>query len=310
METNLRCTKTHRKLWLWLAVLLLSVTAQVAHADRIKDDKYFKVTQYSDHVSFEILVADLWSSDTWCKWGSIRAYSQSDRKGEVFYIMDVQNDDADNDTEGWEIYAHNILPGSQAFLTNPLSGSEVEIGTCTDEEWTNHASNVRYKIYKGEDNLYPTVKIDYYYPAEMAGRTWHFFYEYLHSKGSSHNMSMGYAYCSDHLNLPNPDNSKFSYERTGSDKIKFTVPSLPNDIPQKLQKSRIRQGSVLCHFFYTLKDGSVKRVDEGLDCAIGSQKTHELTIPADACNFKSLNVSIEVLTKIRNVSGATYTDYN
>ena len=146
METNLRCTKTHRKLWLWLAVLLLSVTAQVAHADRIKDDKYYKVTQYSDHVSLEILVADLDVGNTWCKWGSIRAYSQDGRKGEVFHILDVENDDnGDDDSETWEIYAHNRLSGSQAFLTNPASGGEVEIGFCTDDEWSNRSSNVRYR---------------------------------------------------------------------------------------------------------------------------------------------------------------------
>ena len=308
METNLRCSKTHRKLWLWLAVLLLSVTAQVAHADRIKDDKYYKVTQYSDHVSLEILVADLDVGNTWCKWGSIRAYSQDGRKGEVFHILDVENDDnGDDDSETWEIYAHNRLSGSQAFLTNPASGGEVEIGFCTDDEWSNRSSNVRYRIQKGKSNEYPTVKIDYYYPAEMAGRRWYFYYEYLHSKGSSHNMSMGSAYCSADLNLQNADHTKLSYERTGSDKIKFTVPSLPNDIPQKLQKSRTREGEVTCYFYYMLKDGrSMRRVGEKMACAIGSQKTYELTIPAEYCDFRNLDLTIEVKSVVRNVDGATY----
>lgn len=56
-----------------------------------------------------------------------------------------------------------------------------------------------------------------------------------------------------------------------------------------------------------LKDGrSMRRVGEKMACAIGSQKTYELTIPAEYCDFRNLDLTIEVKSVVRNVDGATY----
>ena len=161
--------------WLWLWVTLLSAVTQVAYADRLKEDQYYKVTEHTDHVSFEILIADGYSTDTWCEWGSIRAYSEDGRKGIVYHIMDVETDHHDDDSENWEFYAQTKMDGSRAWLTNTSTSVEKEITQSHGTEWKDRASNVRYIMYKGKDNLYPTVKIDFYYGPEMAGKKWYFY---------------------------------------------------------------------------------------------------------------------------------------
>ncbi len=154
MKQTLHSTSSPRP-WLWLWVTLLTCVAQVAYADRLKDDQYYKVTEHTDHVTLEILIADGKSTDTWCEWGSVRAYSENGRKGTVYHIMDVETDHHDDDSENWEFYAQTKMPGSRAWLTNTASGVEQEIGPSQGTEWRDRAGNVRYIMYKGKDNLYP-----------------------------------------------------------------------------------------------------------------------------------------------------------
>lgn len=292
-------SKSSPRPWLWLWVVLLSAVTQVAYADRLKDDQYYKVTEHTDHVTLEILIADGKSTDTWCEWGSVRAYSENGRKGTVYHIMDVETDHHADDSENWEFYAQTKMPGSRAWLTNTSTGVEQEIGPSQGTEWRDRTGNVRYIMYKGKDNLYPTVKIDFYYGPEMAGKKWYFYYEYKHNKGSSHNMSMGGAYCSDRMGLGSINTRDFSYTREGIDKIKFTVPGMPDDVPSKLKSNRWHEGFYHLFFTYTLQDGSIKKSEETLECQTGNSKTYEIAIPEDVGNFKKLDLSIEVLDQLK-----------
>ncbi len=143
------------------------------------------------------------------------------------------------------------------------------------------------------------MKIDFYYGPEMAGKKWYFYYEYKHNKGSTHIMSMGGAYCSDRMGLGSISTGDFSYAREGIDKIKFTVPPMPDDIPSKLKANRWHEGLYHLYFTYTLQDGSIKKSEEILECQTSKSKTYEITIPESVGNFKKLDLSMEVIDQLK-----------
>lgn len=316
MEYSRRCKMLPRP-WIWLLATLLSAVVQVAYADRLKDDQYYKVTEHTDHVTLEILIADGNWSDTWCEWGSIRAYSENGRKGTVYHIMDVETDHHADDSENWEFYAQTKMDGSRAWHTNTSTGVEKEITQGQGDDWKNRSSNVRHVMYKGKSNLYPTVKIDFYYGPEMAGKKWYFYYEYKHNKGSSHNMSMGSAFCSATMGLDAFDASKFSFKRDEMDKIKFDVPALPDNVPAKLKSNRWHEAVYKVAINYTLQDGTVKTKEESLDCEIGKSKSYDIAIPQDVGNFKRIDMNITTYHRLKCENGKyffeskhTYLKYN
>ena len=281
--------------WFWLMVVMLATSVMTMRADEIVKEKNYKVTNYSDHVSFEIMIADLNYSNTWCEWGTIYAYSQEGRKGTKIALMDVETDDnGDDDKVGWDFYARNRVDGSKAFLTNPKSGDDVEIRRMTDAEWKNKKKT--YEMEKKKETLLLTVKIDYYYEGEMSrgGKTWYFYYESKHDGGSSYNLYMGSARLvgSSTYDRNAFKFSDFSYSRKGANTIQFTTPALPDDVPEKVKDVRYRQANYILDFTYHMHDGTVKTQKENLAAVTGTRKTHDITIPEEVGNFKSVDLDI------------------
>ena len=301
-QTNLALKS--RWLCTWLFALILSAQVTNVYADKLVDAGNFKVTEHGDHVTFEIMIADLYSSNTWCEWGSIRAYSNSNRTGTVYHLMDVECDDnGDDDKIGWDFYAQTKMKGGRAWLTNSKSGTEVEIEA--DPNWDNRSNRKKYTMEKQKSDNYLTVKIDYYYPAYMNGKKWYFYYEYKHNGGTSYNMNMGGANCN--VTYPDLNYENFKLERKGADKIQFTAPALPseNNIPAKLRQNRWYEGNYILRFYYTLQDNTEKKYTK-LIMLEKTEKTHLIDIPTEMGNFKKLDVMLEPSWAVRCEGGGQY----
>ena len=63
MKQLTNITSKSRWLWMWLFALILSAQVTNVYADKLVDSGNFKVTEHGDHVSFEIMIADLYSSN-------------------------------------------------------------------------------------------------------------------------------------------------------------------------------------------------------------------------------------------------------
>ncbi|MBR5688533.1 MAG: hypothetical protein IKX36_11360 [Prevotella sp.] len=291
------------RLWSWMMFILFAFMANPVLADELDDDKNFTVIQYKDHVHFKIMIMDGKNKDTWCRVGSIHAYSQDDRKGTHMQLMDVECDQGEDNSTNKEIFSRNVLEGTKAFLTNPAVGDNPVIQFASWDEWGDgnnddvrsaRPNKVRYTIKKESSNLRPCVEIDYYWNADMAGKTWYFTYEFIHNAGSFKARKMGSAFCSSDLGLGTIDYHDISYSRENSDKILFTVPALPNDVPAKLQDYIKHYCEYELHFTYTLYDGSEKKQSEVITCETGHKKTYELTIPKEVGNFKNAELYMYV----------------
>ena len=284
---------------------MLTAFATSVQADDMKKEQFFTMTSYTDHVSFEILLTDLWSSNTWAKQGTIRAYSQDGRKGDVLWLMDVQTKDWDDDDKAdWDVFARVAIDGAKAWFTNMYGGGEKEITRVAQSDWNDNTYDQhRYTLNKGykKDDL--TAKIDFYFPAEMAGKKWYFYYEYLHSGGTVYNMRLGEATLSTTVGCKEFNHTDYSYERKGPDKIVFTVPGMPDDVPQKLKGSREHVGVYSVGFTYTLMDNSTKYVKERLQCQTGSSKKYEITIPEEVGNYYKIEMAIEVQDGLKDAAG-------
>ena len=283
-------------------VLLFSATATTAYADELDKDENFTVTQYKDHLHFKIMIMDGKNKDTWCRVGSIHAYTGPNHTGTHYQLLDVECDQGEDDSTNKEIFARNVLPASKAFLTNPAYGDNPVIQFADWSEWGDgnydynrnaRPNKVRYTIKKASSELRPCVEIDFYWDRNMAGEHWYITYEFIHSGGSYKNRNMGYVYCSKDLGLADFDRKDFSYKREGSDKIKFTLPALPDDVPNYLKDYIHHFCEYNLTFSYTLQDGSVKTKDEHLLCDTGKKRVCDLTIPEEMGNFKKVDLRVD-----------------
>ena len=78
--------------WSWMMVVLFAFMASPALADELDNDKNFTVTQYKDHLHFKIMIMDGKNKDTWCRVGSIHAWSGANQTGTHLHLMDVECD--------------------------------------------------------------------------------------------------------------------------------------------------------------------------------------------------------------------------
>ena len=284
--------------WVWWLVMVLSMSVTPAFADKIKDDANFTVTEHNGYVTFEIMLMDGNWSDTWCRVGSVHAYSGSGGTGTDLHIMDVETNHDDDDRTNWEFFARNTTDGSIAFLANPVaSGAIIEIRPAAWEDWKDgnddnnrnaRPSSVRYTCEKSSGNLCPTAKIDFYYPPEMAGKKWYFYYEYIHNKGSFHKMEMGGATCSANFVDLNFDASAFNIQRNGPEKLKVTVPQVTKTVESKLQSNRKYECKYKLVFDFVTQENKTVSLTQEYECDRNQKKTYDVTIPENVGNFKSV----------------------
>ena len=270
------------KLWAWLLVMLLSApVVEMRAADWMHRADKFSMSTSSDHVTFRPFLCDLDRSNTYAKSGGIYAKCGN----EQVWLMDLYYKEEGSDENPYgKVYARYCVGESRAWFTNGYNTAEQKI----------EFGGKDFLIQKwGGDNHYCTPNIDFYYHASMAGKTWTFYYQYDHNDGGTYTMTLGSAYLSPTLGHSRFNSTDFQYERTGPDKIKFTVPALPDDIASKLSEVHIREGKYKVTLTYTLQDNSWKGQTETFDCQKGSKKTYEITIPAEVGNPKRIDLKVE-----------------
>ena len=171
------------------------------------------------------------------------------------------------------------LPLSEGKDENPYGKVRARIDSREAAAWFTNGYNQQeqqlsfdtkdYLIRKwGGDNHYCTPAIDYYFPAAMAGKTWTFYYTFKHVDGPKYTMKLGTHTLSKTVGLEKFNTADFQYERTASDKIKFTVPAMPNDVKDKVKDIHKHVGTYDITFNYTLQDNSSKTVKESVSCRV------------------------------------------
>ena len=245
------------------------------HADDMKSSKYYTMTSYTDHLNFSVLLTDLNYSNTWAKDGYIKAVSGN----QTYKLVTVYTKEMSSD-----------------YNENNANGGAAELGYSNEQFW----------VWKGSDNDRTYAKIDYYYPPELANKTWEFYYYYKHNNGSWYNMKLGSAYCSPTMGLKGFDANDFSIERTDVRKMEVTLPALPDDVPVKLKNNRKHVGKYSFTFTYHLYDGATKLQKETFDCETMMEKTYSVDIPAELANFKSVDISADVQDALYCTGSGTY----
>jgi hypothetical protein len=275
-----------------LTALLLSLWSLTAGAsDWMLNPDKFSMSNHDDHVSFEIFLADLDRSNTYAERGCICALDEETHK--EYYLLDLRYiEEGSDENPNGKVKARVCINEARAWFTNGFPNSEVKITNGSEQEYT---------LTKwGSKNHYMTAHIDYYYPAELVNKNLKFYYRYDHSNEKEYVMDLGRYWLSSDLGLPSFGITKYECKRIGGDKIKLTLPSLPNNIPSKMADVWSYEGTYKITFTYTLKDNSEKKVVETRSCVVGEEKSYELTIPEDVGYFSKVNVAFEMVSGLKD----------
>lgn len=285
-----------------LLLMLMAVSLQL-RADDMKEAKNFWMNSHSNYMTFTVLVTDLHAINTWAKDGYIKAYDNPNRSGTPITLLRVYTKDMDNDEEPlWEVFAKNMVRGSKAFMQNtvPMGDADPQGALKLDE--------TTFYVNKGSGANDTYVIIDYYYSPELAGKTWYFYYEYEHNSSGHKVMSLGSNYCSETVDCSHFDAMDYSLKRSNLNTIEVKLPAMPNDIDQKLQDVRKHVGHYDLAINYTLFDGTVKTQTEAFDCQTQAATTANITIPSEARNFKTIDITLAVREALEADGGACFWD--
>ena len=277
-----------------LLCLMALLSQQVQASDWMLNASKFSMSTSSDHVTFKPFLCDLDRSDTYAKKGGI--YAKCGNR--TVWLMDIHyKNEGDNENPYGKVYARYCIGEARAWFTNGYGSAEQKI----------EFDGKDFLIQKwGSDNHYCTPNIDFYYPASMAGNIWTFYYEYEHNDGGKYTMTLGSAYLS--AVLYSSFTPRYEYERSGPDKIKFTVPALPDDVPSKLSEVHKRVGEFTVTASFTRQDNTVVDKTETFECQKGSKKTYEMEIPSDVGNPKKIDLKVVALLGLKDASDYYWKD--
>lgn len=222
------------------------------YADRMNDNSYFTMNKVNDHLHFSLQMADAYGNNTYCDWGGIIATCGSQ---EVEVMILFSGDDND-DGPKWAIHAKDRNGdkwGGISFITNTYPN-----GNRTQVAYQSGDYTPSIDIMK--NNLYPKVEIDFYWPASMSGKNWSFVYAFNHVRnngtdGGWKTMNLGTVYLGNspvNFNYSTPNIKDYTYTRERMDKLKFTVPELPDDIPSYLSSNRWFESDYELTMTYTM----------------------------------------------------------
>ena len=271
----------------FMLLCLMVLLPQLAQAsDWMHNSSKFSMSSSSDHVTFKPFLCDLDRSDTYAKKGGI--YAKCGNR--TVWLMDIHyKNEGDNGNPYGKVYARYCVGEARAWFTNGFGQAEQKI----------EFDGKDFLIQKwGSDNHYCTPNIDFYYPASMAGNTWTFYYEYEHNNGGTYTMTLGSAYLNP--SIYSSYMPSYEYERSGPDKIKFTVPALPDDVPSKLSEVHKRVGEFTVTASFTRQDNTVVNKTETFESQKGSKKTYEMEIPSDVGNPKKIDMTVAIVTGVKD----------
>ena len=117
---------------LLLMVLLLAPTTMQA-ADWMRDASKFSMSNATDHVYFEIFLADLDRNNTYSNSGSIYAEPADGKGGPTLQLMELYTYDMSvvssysDEMPQWSVYSRVISSAARAWFTNGYGVGEVAI---------------------------------------------------------------------------------------------------------------------------------------------------------------------------------------
>ena len=283
--------------WKWLVVMVLAMLTTTAQADWMRKPNWYTMSSSIDHVTFKILLCDLDKDDTWATSGGIYAVNSN---GRTVWLMDLcYINEGSNENPFGKVKARYCIGESRAWITNGYGQQEQEIGFNSQEFLVQKS---------GGSNHYCSPAIDFYYHASMAGQTWTFYYQFTHNDGDVLTKTLGTVTLSNTMGLSHFDTSNFSVERNRPDKIKFTVPALPDDVDDKLKEVHIHEGTYIVKFTYRKQDNTSVETLDTLECEKGYAKSYDIAIPEEAGNPKQIDMTVNATDGLRDAKNYYWKD--
>ena len=115
-------------------------------------------------------------------------------------------------------------------------------------------------------------------------------------------MDLGTHTLSQNVGCNGFSSSDFTYERKYHDRFSFSVPALPNDVPEKVKDVRSHVGIYYLTTTYTLQSGGMLLKRDTFNCET-SKNTFDVTIPVGAGNFKRADLKVEVVDALKDSKG-------
>ncbi|MBQ3997833.1 MAG: hypothetical protein II644_00685 [Paludibacteraceae bacterium] len=277
------------RIYLFILALcsLFLVPNKAQASDWVLNESKYYASDKTDHIKLEVFLCDLDGSNTYCDGGTVIATNGS-KSYELVYLKyhDEASDGAASENVTTQLKMHN----SKAYMTNATYGTR-EITT----------SEQTFQVNKwASDHAYMTAEIDFYYPSELAGDTWKIYFHFKHSDGKWYNMTLRNSiYINNHLGLSDYNAAGYKVERTGIDKITFTVPKLPNDIDSKYSSIRMRKATYDVRYTFYKQDGSTVVVNKSYEAG-SSEKTEDCSFPDGVGNPKRIDCRVAATHGIKD----------
>ena len=251
-----------------LTIMLLPQQAMAE--DYMCNSNKFYMSSASDHLTFSILMADLYGRDTWLSSGHVKAYSNSNGTGTCYELVDVYTADQSN-TDSHRIFGVVLQTGASAFMTNGTGNTTLHNNT--------YGGYDNCPIWVPAGNNYPRAEVDFYWSPKLAGRTWYFYLEGSISGYNSKSIKyyLGSANCPTMLGRQSLATKNYSCKRKNAKELEFTVPAGIAGI-DKVSGRQWPVNTYEVTFTYSLYDGSKVTQRKTMDCSIGSSKTYTIAI--------------------------------
>ena len=282
-----------------LTIMLLPQQAMAE--DYMCNSNKFYMSSASDHLTFSILMADLYGRDTWLSSGHVKAYSNSNGTGTCYELVDVYTADQSN-TDSHRIFGVVLQTGASAFMTNGTGNTTLHNNT--------YGGYDNCPIWVPAGNNYPRAEVDFYWSPKLAGRTWYFYLEGSISGYNSKSIKyyLGSANCPTMLGRQSLATKNYSCKRKNAKELEFTVPAGIAGI-DKVSGRQWPVNTYEVTFIYSLYDGSKVTQRKTMDCSIGSSKTYTIAIPEEVGNFWNVDMEVKATDGYKCISGEYYYNY-
>lgn len=270
--------------------MLSACVGTIQADDWVLFESKYNAWHYTDHLYLEVFLADLDGGNTYCKEGTLVATNGS-KSIDLLTLKYINQGDDESQTA--EVYAKLLMSNAKAWFINSQSGDQ-ELSTSEKSHWLTK---------EGSDYHYMKTKINFYYSSEMAGGSWKIYFHFKHSNNSWYDKTLAWVTTSSTLGLSDYNVDSYKVERTGLDKITFTVPKLPNDIDSKYSSIRMRKAWYEVRYTFYKQDGSRVTVDKQYEASTNQEKQEECTFPEGVGNPRRIDCQVKAIHGVKDPDG-------
>ncbi|MBQ1858941.1 MAG: hypothetical protein II140_03690, partial [Paludibacteraceae bacterium] len=272
-------------------LLMLSACVGTIQADDwVLFESKYNAWHYTDHLYLEVFLADLDGGNTYCKEGTLVATNGS-KSIDLLTLKYINQGDDESQTA--EVYAKLLMSNAKAWFINSQSGDQ-ELSTSEKSHWLTK---------EGSDYHYMKTKINFYYSSEMAGGSWKIYFHFKHSNNSWYDKTLAWVTTSSTLGLSDYNVDSYKVERTGLDKITFTVPKLQDDIDSKFSSIRKREAKYEVSYIFYKQDGTSVTLNKQYEASTSQEKQEECTFPEGVGNPKRIDCQVKAIHGVKDPDG-------